>query len=122
MTDVATARAKLTGYGDELDKLSRDLADTCRKLEPVAKEHDAFVAKYEIGLWRKHLETGQKFPSEAMRLKLAHDEMKPELLGEWAALTASRDRMRKRISDLKSSVESQRSILSALKSELEAVR
>jgi hypothetical protein len=57
-----------------------------------------------------------------MRLKLAHNEMAPELLGEWAALCASRDRMRKRITDLKSEVEAQRSILSSLKLEMEAVR
>ena len=55
-----------------------------------------------------------------MRLKLAHKAMDPGVLGRYIGLLNSRKRLEKRIGALKSAVDAQRSILSALKSELEA--
>jgi transcriptional regulator with XRE-family HTH domain len=46
--DVGSCRTKLGGLSEELDRLSRNLADVCRKLEPIAKKHDAFVASSEF--------------------------------------------------------------------------
>lgn len=122
MTDVADAISALREYASELDKASRALTQIARDLEPIEDKYREFVDNFEIGLWTKHEAQGSKLPSAAMRLKLAHRAMSPELLGEYVGLTAARDRGRKRISDLKASVEAQRSILSALKVEVEALR
>lgn len=123
MSTVAEATNKLDEYATELDKLSRGLANVARQLEPVAKEYDEFISNYELGLYDRSLNDANfKLPSEAMRLKLAIRDMSPELYGRYVALTHSQDRMKERIRRLGQLVDGQRSILSALKSELEATR
>lgn len=123
MSDVVSVRGKLSDQADELDRLSRALADVARQLEPVATEYQAFVDNHELGLLlRSEDETEYKLPPAALRLKLARRAMDPELRGRYMALTHSRERLEQRIRDLKVAVEAQRSILSALKMELEATR
>ena len=75
---------------------------------------------YITGLWAKHIEDGAKLPSEEIRLRLARKDMPPKLLGEYTDLKAQRKRLENRIRDIKTQVEAQRSILSALKTEAEA--
>lgn len=116
-TDVM---AKLDGFADELNGLSANLAEVQRRLEPVQSEYQEFVDDFEVGLWEAHVNDDAKLPSAAMRLKLAQRAMKPELLGQWVALTKKRDRMMQRIRDLKVEVNAQQSILSALKEEMNA--
>lgn len=120
MTTPLEALERLEAYAAELDGLSKDLADVERKLEPVTREYDDFMGDHEVGLWNRHVEDGEKLPPEALRARLAHREMPKELLGRYSSLTASRKRMEKRIGSLKSEIEAQRSILSALKIEAEA--
>lgn len=121
MSDVAEAVQKLREYAGELDTLSGNLADLERQLEPVAEQVRAFTDDYELGLYQQSIEDdAYKLPSEALREKLARRALPPDLHGRHAAMVASRDRMRKRIGDLKLLVEAQRSILSALKSEQDA--
>lgn len=121
MTDPGSVLAELDQRAAELDQLSRDFADVERKLEPVTEEYEAFMAAYEEGLWERHLE-GEKFPPEALRTRMGHRAMSADLLGRYTQLNASRRRMEKRISTLKAIVEAKRSILSALKVEMEATR
>ena len=121
MTTPADAMAALDAYAAELDQRSRELTQVERDLEPVELEYTAFVDDFEVGLWTAH-ENGGKLPPEAMRLKLAHRAMAPELLGRHAGLVAARGRLMKRIGVLKAMTDAQRSILSALKTELEATR
>jgi hypothetical protein len=118
----AEAMAQLEKYASELHGLSRKLAEVEQEFAPVEKEYTDFVDEFETGLWFKHVSEDAKLPSEAMRTRLAHRAMKPELLGRYVGLTNQRGRLRKRISDVKVSVEAQRSILSALKVEMEATR
>jgi hypothetical protein len=107
--------ATLDAMSQELNSLADGLASVARQLEPVQIEVDEYIADFEIGLWEKHTEQGCKLPAAALRIKMAHRSMKPELYGRYVALVHSRDRMVKRISTLKTSVEAQRSLLSALK-------
>jgi hypothetical protein len=113
---------KLRDSADELDHLSRSLHKTERDLEPVEREYRTFVDDFEVGLWRQHQDEGRKLPSEALRVKLAEKQMDPALLGRYVGLVLARRRAEKRIRDLRASVDAQRSILSALKTELEATR
>lgn len=122
MTTVAEAMDELTRLARELGQRSAQLANVNRELEPVEIEYTKFIDDYEIGLWEKHQDEDAKFPSAAMRLKLAHRSMDPELLGRYVGLTKSRERLVKRISDLRVEVDAERSILSALKTEMEATR
>jgi hypothetical protein len=115
------AREKLEDYGRQLDTLSRSQQDVADAFEIVDTEYQRFVDDFEIGLYLKSEEKdGPKLPSEAMRLKLARHNMPAEILGRRDALLRQQAKAEKRIGHLKALVDAQRSILSALKSELEA--
>lgn len=122
MTDPGTVLVALDDHAAELDQLSKALADTERKLEPVTREYEEFMSAYEEGLWDRHVEGGEKFPAESLRTRMGHRAMPPELLGRYTSLMGSRKRIEKRVSTLKAIVEAKRSILSALKVEMEASR
>lgn len=120
--DPLTVLTDLDGHARELDRLSKELARVEEDLEPVEREHETFRTAFEAGLWQRHVEAGEKFPAEALRLRMAHQAMPPEVLGRWVELMGSRRRLTQRISTLKSVVDAKRSVLSALKTELEASR
>lgn len=122
MATPAEAMAELSKYARELHGLSHKLAEVEREFAPVQEAYEKFLDDFETGLWFKHETQDAKLPPEKMRLRLAHKAMDPTLLGHYVGLTNQRERLRKRISDVKVSVEAQRSILSALKVELEATR
>lgn len=117
--DPVEVMGALDGFADELDTLSKSLADTERKLEPVEGEYEAWMAAYEEGLWEQHLE-GAKFPPEKLRQRMGHKAMPADLFGRYTQLLNSRKRMEKRIGSLKASVSAKQSILSALKAEAQA--
>jgi hypothetical protein len=119
--DAVGARGQLSKLAGELGKRSGELAQTERDLEPVKAEYRQFIANYHIGLWKRSQdEKDFKLPSEALRDMLAEKEMDPALLGSYIGLSSRRDRLRQRIADLKAEIDAQRSILSALKTEMEA--
>ena len=113
---------KLQMMAEELDALSRKLADVERKLEPAEDAYEKFMDSYSEGLWIKHVRDGEKFPGEDMRLRLGRRSMPVEVLGAYAGLVASRKRLQSRIASLKASVSAQQSILSALRTEMEVSR
>jgi hypothetical protein len=123
VTTPVEARERLQQLSTELGNLSATLAGVCRRLEPVDHEYDQFITDFEVALW-KRFEDGdiKRLPSESMRMRLAHKEIDQALLGRREGLHMSRERLRKRISDLRLEVEAQRSILSALKMEMEATQ
>jgi hypothetical protein len=121
MTTPLEALDRLDAHARELDELSRGLAAIQREIEPVEGEYQDFVDEYQVGLYLKSEEQdGPKLPSEAMRLKLARRAMAPELLGRRDGLIRKRDRMSKRIDDLGRICNAERSVLSALKEEMQA--
>ena len=122
MADPLDARSKLNELAQRLGKLSEALVDVNRALEPVHDEYTQFIDDFETGLWLKHVQEGAKLPPKDLRVQLAHKAMPVELLGRHKGLTNSRERLMKRISDLRVEVEAQRSLLSAWKTEMEATR
>jgi hypothetical protein len=114
-TDPVSIIAELDLATTELNDLSAKLAELERALTPVELQVEEFCAAHEEGLWTRHVEGGEKFPPEALRVRLAHREMDAALLGRWSALVASRRRMEKRIASLKAVASAKQSILSALK-------
>ena len=114
--------AALSGIAQELDALSASLAKTERDLVPVELEYEKFMADHEIGMWTAYVNDGAKLPPEKLRERLGHQAMPAELYGRYVALSKSRKRMEKRIGALKAAADAQRSILSALKAEMEASR
>lgn len=120
MSTVMQSRDALSAIARELDTLSATLADVERRLEPVEEEYDRFVRDFETGMWTRHVEEDARLPSERLRLQLAHQQMPPDLYGRYFALVKSRKRIEKRIGALKAAADAQRSVLSALKVELEA--
>lgn len=123
MATPAEAIARLDSLARELDDMSGTLAQVERALEPVQCEYEDFIAAFEVGLYERSVsEDGFKLPAEALRVKLAQRAMPTELYGKYRALTHSRERIVKRLGHLKTGVDAQRSILSALKAEAEASR
>lgn len=120
--DPLTVLVDLQDHAKELDYLSKQLSKVERELEPVEQEHEAFRTAFEAGLWEQHVEAGAKFPAEGLRLRMAHQAMPAELLGRYVELMGSRRRLMQRIGTLKAVCDAKRSILSALKVELEASR
>lgn len=120
MTDAVTVISRLDDQALELDRLSRDLADVERRLEPAEVAYEEFMAAYEEGLWERHINEGEKFPPEKLRERMGRRAMDPDLLGRYVSLSNSRRRLKDRISSVKAGVDAQRSVLSALKTELEA--
>ena len=116
-------RDRLNEHSLELGRLSAALLTVNQLLETADGKYQAFVDEFEVGLWLKAQETdGPRLPSEALRIKLARQEMPAELLGRRDGLVRKRERIRQRIGDVKSMVVADRSIVSALKSEMEAAR
>ena len=120
MIDPIDVMIKLDAQASELDRLSKDLADVERRLEPVTMAYEDFIGSFEEGLWNRHVDQGDKLPSEALRLRMAHRAMPTDLLGRYSSLIASRKRMEKRIGSLKSEISARQSILSALREEMAA--
>jgi chromosome segregation ATPase len=120
VSNAIACMEKLDGHSLELDELSKGLAETERKLEPVEKQYEAFLDDFETAAWDRHVKDDAKLPPKDMRLRLARREMPSDLLGQHSALHAKRRRIEKRIGSLKAEIDAQRSILSALKLEAEA--
>ena len=120
MSDPVSVMGRLDQLAAELDELSRNLAEVERRLVPTEAEYEEFMASFEEGLWQKHVQDGEKLPPEKLRERMAHRAMPAELLGRYTALVSQRRRIRDRVGSVKAVVDAQRSILSALKAELDA--
>lgn len=122
MSTPAEAMAELQQLSRDIGALGTKLAQVNQALEPVQEQYEQFLDDFETGLWFKHETQGAKLPPADMRIRLAHKAMSPELLGQYHGLTNKRDRLRRAISDKKALVDAWRSMLSALKVEMEAAR
>ena len=120
IADPIMVMERLDELSRELDRLSKELGETERELVPVEEAYEKALDVFECGCWDRHVKDDAKLPSGEMRLRLARREMNTKLLGQHASLLAKRKRLEKRIGSVKSLVEAQRSILSALKLEAEA--
>ena len=113
---------KLDDLALELDRRSKELAETERTLEPLEAQYEEFVGDWESSLWNESMHGDTKFPPEKLRLRMAHLAMPREILSAYTTGTAKRKRLEKRIGAVKALVDAQRSILSALKEEMAASR
>lgn len=120
MSEVRDAAEILIASSRELDDLSRGLMNAEVELAPIERELETFVADFQVGLYEDCLSKGERLPSSEIRLALAHRAFDRDRFNRYLALRAARVRARQRIGDLKGIVDAQRSILSALKTELEA--
>ncbi len=121
MSSVVEVTGKLDTMAHELDELSKGLAMTERKLEPMQTFYEEALDDFVCGCWDEHVKNETKLPPAEMRERLARRTMPERILSERAALLAKRDRLMKRIKALGQQIDAQRSILSALKLEIEAV-
>ncbi len=119
--DPMQVMADLNAYSDELDQLSRKLEGVEERYALAKDAYDDFMAGYEIGLWTQSQEDGTKMPREKLTERLGHKAMPPIVLGEYTRMSAERDRLMRRERTLKSVIDGKRSVLSALKEEMQAV-
>jgi cell division protein FtsB len=117
---VAGCTAALSAVAYELDHLSKGLAEVERRLEPIQEKYDDGLADYEAGLFKAYEDGEGKWPGEDTRERLYRRQLDRDLRREYDRLHASRKRMEKRIRTLSTAADAQRSVLSALKVELEA--
>jgi hypothetical protein len=115
--DPAQVLRELNDFAGELDTVSKELMSVEELLLVATVEYEEFMASYEEGLWEQHVNSDAKFPPQQLRERMAHRAMKPDVLGQYIALTARRRRIQQRISSLKSTVEAKRSVVVALREE-----
>jgi hypothetical protein len=120
--DVSTCILRLDGIASELDGLSKDLAGVERRLEPLQRAYDDEFADFEAGMFDAWEKGDGKWPGEDTRERLFRRTLPADDRARYDALHASRKRMEKRIGTLKAAADAQRSVLSALKVEMEATR
>jgi len=120
VSDVIDASRTLLQKARELDDLSKRLNEIEMELGPLEAELTEWVEDYQAACWKAHVEDEAKLPSEAIRLSIANRSFDRAKYQRILVLRAGRSRRKRRISDLKEIVDAQRSIVSALKTELEA--
>lgn len=127
MTDLATeevtvhsAMTRLNAIANELGELSQALHAVGQRLEPVEIDYEQHVSDFESGMFDRYESGEGKWPGEETRERLARRTMDADLKREHDRLHAARKRAEKRIGHLKTEADAQRSVLSALKVEMEA--
>lgn len=122
MADPVGVMNELDRLAREIDQRSTDLANCERQLVPVEDAYEQFMENFIAGMFED--QDGGRLPGEDVRRALAHKQLRKidaGLLGSHRELTRRRKRLEKRLGSLKTAVDAQRSILSALKTELESV-
>jgi hypothetical protein len=122
MSSPAEVMQKIDDLCVELNDRSNELADCERQYEIVEDNYEAMIGDWEASLWEECLSADQKWPPEKLRQRIGHKQIDQETFGMYRALTARRKRLEKRIGTIKTLVDGQRSILSALKEEMAATR
>lgn len=122
MAEAAVVMDRLDELARELDARSKELAETERDLEVIEARYEETMGDWEAALWEESQMSDTKWPPEKLRVRMAHRAMDPQLLGAYNSGVAKRKRLEKRVAALKVQTDAQRSILSALKVELEATR
>jgi hypothetical protein len=120
--NVGGCIVKLDDAAAELGRLAGYLADVERKLEPLQEVYEQGFGDFEAGMFERYEKGEGKWPGEETRERLYRRTLPPEARQQIDQLVASRKRIEKRLSSLKAEVDAQRSILSALKVEMEATR
>jgi hypothetical protein len=120
VTEVRDAAAILIKSATELDELSKALMNAELELAPIERDLEVWVADFQVGMFEDYREKDERLPASEIRVAMAHRAFDRDRYNRYLALKAARSRARQRISDLKGIVDAQRSILSALKLELEA--
>lgn len=119
---VGSSTAALTDISNELLTLSQALQQVEKRLEPLERAYEEDFADFEAGMFKRYEDGEGKWPGEDTRERLYRRTMPQEQRQELMRLQAARKRAEKRISSLTAAANAQRSILSALKVELEATR
>lgn len=123
MSDPASVMVRLDELAHGLDTLSKELWKTEADRALAQDAYDDFIDDYLAGLAERADQEGKRLPGDKdTRLSMAHRAMPPEVLGNYRKHTREAEKLRRRIADVKAQVDAQRSILSALKAELEASR
>jgi hypothetical protein len=120
MSDVAAASRTLMVKAEELDNLSKVLTKTEHELGPLEAELTLHEEAFEATCWDDHVQNDVKLPPQKTREALARRSFDEAKYSRILALRAARTLTKRRIGDLKEIVDAQRSIVSALKLELEA--
>ena len=123
MTDEVTvhsAMTRLSKIASEMGSLSQALHEVEKRMEDIDARYEDHVSDFEVGMFDRYDAGEGKWPSEETRERLARRTMDADLKREHDRLHAARARAEKRIRHLTKEADAQRSVLSALKVEMEA--
>jgi predicted nucleic acid-binding Zn-ribbon protein len=129
--EPAQVMARLDDLACELDTRSKRLAEVERGLSGyrandgshvtgVEESYEDWADTWMIGKHEQYEADGKRLPTKEMLERMMRKEMPAQLLGTYRELRGERERLKRRIGDIKAQVEAQRSILSAAKQEMEA--
>lgn len=124
-TDVSVGDCviNLSAIADELVTLSQSLQVIEKEhLYDLERAYEQGLMDFEAGLFERYEKGEGKWPGEETRERLYRRTMPVDQLNDLMRYQAARKRAEKRIASLKAAADSWRSILSALKVEMEATR
>jgi hypothetical protein len=119
---VGSCIATLTDISNELVELSQALQVVEKRLEPIERVYADDFSDFEAGMFERYEKGEGKWPGEETRERLYRRTIPQDTRNELMRLQAARKRAEKRLASLKTAADAQRSILSALKLEMEATR
>ena len=120
---VGDCVSNLSAIADELVTLSQSLQVIEKDhLYELERAYEQGLMDFEAGMFERYEKGEGKWPGEETRERLFRRQMPTDALNELMRYQAARKRAEKRIASLKAAADSWRSILSALKVELEASR
>lgn len=119
---VEGSRAELDRIARELDDRSKSLWNTEIELSRIREVYDEEFAEYEAEWYRRYRDGEDKWPGEETRHRVFRQEKLKgnEAVRRMLFLERKRARLEDRIRSLGKEADAQRSILSALKVEMEA--
>ena len=119
---VSSARAELQRIAGELDERSKSLWNTSIELSRIHEAYDEEFAEYEAEWYRLYEAGEKKWPGDAVRHRVfREDKLKDsETVRRMLFLERKQARLEDRIRHLSKEADAQRSVLSALKVEMEA--
>src|SRR5947209_10829810 len=115
MSEPILVMERLSKLANDLDNYSRALGQVEAQLEPLEIAYEEHMADHELALWEAHNERGEKLPPQGLRDRMAYKALPYEMRQNRAVLLSKRKRMEKRLAAIKTEIDAQRSLLSALK-------
>lgn len=117
---IVEASQRLIAAARELDDISKALVEVELEIEKTEPRYQDFIESFVADLWDECIQEEKKFPPQDVRNAMALKAMDPTVKADYRYLIHRRQKAKQRLTDLREIVAAQRSIVSAVKEEMNA--